>query len=510
MLIDGTTHGIGVQLHRKEFERSRLLKWYIANAEVEVRDEIKGTHIVGHREAGRLLRSDLEMSGWVRLTEDFRRPGRDGGEADVCEGWVSLNANDVTRWRPPAEAKGAPPESLPGKTHHFWVAPRAGVAVRDKPWGSVLTKREHGELLRGDQIVDGWLRLEEDFVRTPTTSGAGGTRRGKGGPLAEAVGEDVAGQCVWAEELEADDDGISTPPPLLRGWVLIDGRDFGLPCQLQARDSERRERSIPKPSVTQAGGGKVYISWELAEEVAENLAAKFRRRRAQAEAERAEDWSVEAVVAQAGAGESSADVLRRCGVADVHDLLRVTAGGEAQDELKNVGVSRLGARSKLAKHLQPYWEGQLAKERANASYKLGQYDDAIAAYTRALAAMPCHSTLLALNLYNNRAAAYQQRGLHTDALRDALFVLRYDAANTKALVRADRARANGAQTQAEMDDADAARAEAAAAAAAQAEDAEIVAQAAAQGIETTDAPAVAAVDPPQVDISEAGAPAESQ
>ena len=121
MLIDGTTHGIGVQLHRKEFERSRLLKWYIANAEVEVRDEIKGTHIVGHREAGRLLRSDLEMSGWVRLTEDFRRPGRDGGEADVCEGWVSLNANDVTRWRPPAEAKGAPPESLPGKTHHFWV-----------------------------------------------------------------------------------------------------------------------------------------------------------------------------------------------------------------------------------------------------------------------------------------------------------------------------------------------------------------------------------------------------
>ena len=54
----------------------------------------------------------------------------------MCDGWVSLAANDVTRWRPPAEAKGAPPESLPGKTHRFWVATRAGVAVRANTAGA--------------------------------------------------------------------------------------------------------------------------------------------------------------------------------------------------------------------------------------------------------------------------------------------------------------------------------------------------------------------------------------
>jgi hypothetical protein len=179
MLIDATLLGLGVQLEKKAFERSRLLKWWVAHAEVEVRDEIKGV-VVGHRGVGRLLRTDLEMSGWVRLTEDLRRPARDaalGGEADVCEGWFSLAANDCERWRPPAERKGAqPPESLPGTTHWYWVAPRDGVAVRDKPWGAVLTKREHGVLLRGDLLVDGWYTRRSHRAARTLARARGSTR----------------------------------------------------------------------------------------------------------------------------------------------------------------------------------------------------------------------------------------------------------------------------------------------------------------------------------------------
>ena len=74
--------------------------------------------------------------------------------------------------------------------------------------------------------------------------------------------------------------------------------------------------------------------------------------------------------------------------------------------------------------------------------------------------MDCHSTILALNMYNNRAAAYQQLGQHTQALSDSLFVIRYDAANAKALARAEKARAQGARTKAELADAEAAIAEA--------------------------------------------------
>jgi hypothetical protein len=52
--------------------------------------------------------------------------------------------------------------------------------------------------------------------------------------------------------------------------------------------------------------------------------------------------------------------------------------------------------------LAPYWEAQLAKERANAAYKRGHYEEAIALYSSAIVAMPCHSTLIALHLFNNR------------------------------------------------------------------------------------------------------------
>ena len=447
ILVDGTLLGLGMQLERRAFERPRQLKWFLAEAQVEIRDAIRGGAIVGHREAGRLLRTDHELSGWMRLTEDFRR-ARDDGEADVVEGWFSLAANAVSRWWPPGETRGAAPESLPPKTLWYWVSARGGVTVRERPWGGLLTKREHGDLLRGDLLQDGWLRLEEDFVRV------GSGMRAKGGQPPEPNAEDEAGRTIWCEE-------VASSASLLRGWVLVDGRDLGLPYQLQARAG--RERGLPRPSIPQAGGGKVFISWDLAEEVAKQSAAKFCRRRSQAESERAEDWSVEAVVRSAGIGDETADVLRRCGVGDLHQLLRVAAQGDANEELKNVGVTRLGARSKMLKALAPYLEAQQAKERANGHYKLGAYAKAVDVYTHALDSLRCHSTLVALNLYNNRAAAYQQMGRPTDALADALFVLRYDAGNSKALARADKARASGAQTAAERADTEAARAEAEAA-----------------------------------------------
>ena len=225
--VDGTVFGLGKQLERRAFERPRQLRWYLAAAQVEIRDRIHRGQIVGHREAGRLLRTDLEMSGWARLTEDFRLPSGDMGESHICEGWFSMAANDVSRWYPPGTAKGTPPESLPATSRWFWVAAPNGCSVRDRPWGGLLTKREHGELLRGDLVEDGWLRLEEDFVRCGADSEG---VRGKGGAHPEAVGEDEAGRAVWAEEV-----ANSVGGELQRGWALIDGRDLGLPFQLQAR-----------------------------------------------------------------------------------------------------------------------------------------------------------------------------------------------------------------------------------------------------------------------------------
>ena len=476
VLIDGTLLGLGVQLEKKAFERPRMLKHYLAEERVEVCSGVKGA-VVGHRAVGRLLRTDLELTGWVRLTEDLFRDAGDGSEPDIVEGWVCLASNKLQRWWPAEAPKGAPPESLPGKFAWHWVIARGGVAVREKPWGAVITKREFGELLRGDLVQEGWLRLEEDFVKA-----SDGGIRGKGGEPPDSVGaEDEVGRTVLAEDVPNNVGG-----ELMRGWVLIDGRELGmLSAQLQPR-SEYGERRVPKPAITQAGGGRVFISWELSEEVADNLASKFRRRRAQAEADRGEDWSIAAVAASVGVPEETAETLVRCGVPDLHELIRVTARGDVNEELKNVGVGRVGARSKFAKLLQPYFDAQRAKEAANAEYKRGKYEEAVEVYSRALDAMSCRSATIALHLYNNRSAALQQLGKHTEALADCLFVLRYDAANSKALARAERARACGAKTAAEMADAEAAKAEAVALA-------EAAAEASREDAEVETAAAVAAV-----------------
>lgn len=59
---------------------------------------------------------------------------------------------------------------------------------------------------------------------------------------------------------------------------------------------------------------------------------------------------------KSGLSVETADVLRRCGVENLHDLIRVASQGDHNEELKNVGVSRLGPSAQtrtLAAPLQP-------------------------------------------------------------------------------------------------------------------------------------------------------------
>ncbi|GHJ88642.1 hypothetical protein NliqN6_5044 [Naganishia liquefaciens] len=57
------------------------------------------------------------------------------------------------------------------------------------------------------------------------------------------------------------------------------------------------------------------------------------------------------------------------------------------------------------------------KESGNSHFKLGAYDDALQAYTRALEALPTDH-LLRVPLYTNRAAAYLKQGEHSSAIKD--------------------------------------------------------------------------------------------
>ena len=57
------------------------------------------------------------------------------------------------------------------------------------------------------------------------------------------------------------------------------------------------------------------------------------------------------------------------------------------------------------------------KESGNSHFKLGAYDDALQAYTRALDALPTDH-LLRIPLYTNRAAAYLKQGEHISAIND--------------------------------------------------------------------------------------------
>ena len=68
-------------------------------------------------------------------------------------------------------------------------------------------------------------------------------------------------------------------------------------------------------------------------------------------------------------------------------------------------------------------------------YKSSRYEDAVAEYSAAIAAMQCRASTLALRCYSNRAAAYQQMREHKLALGDIMHVLSVEPQNEKACAR---------------------------------------------------------------------------
>jgi hypothetical protein len=131
----------------------------------------------------------------------------------------------------------------------------------------------------------------------------------------------------------------------------------------------------------------------------------------------------------------AAQVMRRCGVCDAHDLIRVASQGDHHEELKNVGVSTLGARSKIGKFVAPYWDALGSRQRANGLYTSGCYAEAVGAYTAIIDSLRCPTHELALMVRNNRAAAYLADSQPQLALRDLEHVLAFDPENSKAQAR---------------------------------------------------------------------------
>ena len=86
MLVDGTALGLGKLLEAAP--RPSLARYRVVHGpHVMVRDRPHGV-VVSQRAQGRLLRTDLRThDGWVRLEEDFYKPGC----AEPCEGWVLVH-----------------------------------------------------------------------------------------------------------------------------------------------------------------------------------------------------------------------------------------------------------------------------------------------------------------------------------------------------------------------------------------------------------------------------------
>ena len=127
--------------------------------------------------------------------------------------------------------------------------------------------------------------------------------------------------------------------------------------------------------------------------------------------------------------------LEKAGVSDFEQLITIVSRGDHHDELRKCGVSKLGARAKLATLVQPYWKALSIKEQGNAMYKDSRFEDAANLYTRAIKEMPVTSPDIALNCYANRAACFQQMREPALALEDVKHVLTFDPTNAKALAR---------------------------------------------------------------------------
>ncbi|KAL1510800.1 hypothetical protein AB1Y20_007085 [Prymnesium parvum] len=389
MLTDGSRLGLGKLLERVDkVKRSRVQRYKVVSMRSEIihiREKPSGPSI-GTRKKGDILRTDLELNGWVRLQEDFYKIGN----ADPQEGWAMIDGTPIGMgrllepWVPATAAAALIGEAAEAALHtaRYWIVSPDGAAVRERPWGRVLAHKKRGGLLRCDLHRDGWVRVEEDFVES--------------GPINQADPDDKEGA-------------------LLEGWVLLDGRDLGLPRQLQRRDGEKRESSEPM---------------RPAEETASRREAKLFSHQ-----EQGEDYSLETWLKENKVTEDVVRQLADSGCKYQEDLITLVSKGDHHEELKRVGISKLGQRAKLATMVQPYWKALSMKEQGNVLYREGRFDAAVDVYTQAIELMPCPSVDLALTCYSNRSACYQQMREPEAALKDVLHIIRFDPTNEKALKR---------------------------------------------------------------------------
>lgn len=388
--------GLGVLMRLVDSEPVMVMRYRVtAQPDVPVRSLPHGGHEVGKRARGRVVRGDLQLAGWVRLQADFKGHG-----GVLSEGWVPVQGaaryqsqQHVQPWAPAAEwAEPADRE----ETSRYWVV-CAVCVVRERPWGRIVSRKARGVLVRCDGKRDGWVRLEEDFLD----------------------GDQGSGVASFGFRVDTDDDELEE---VLEGWILIDGSDVGLHKQLVPYAGEEAA-----PQIESAGNS------ESARAAARRDAMAARR---EAEKTAGEDWSVDALLHEAGLpGDLAEGLAAKGGVHRLHDLIRTVSKGDYHEELKACGVGKLGQRQKLATIVQPYWHALALKDQGNASYKKQEFEAAIDAYTVALEAMPCKSVDIALRCYNNRAACYQQMREPEKALADVRCVLKYDATDAKALAR---------------------------------------------------------------------------
>jgi hypothetical protein len=263
--------------------------------EIEVRDRpaLAGAAVLGKRAAGRLIRTDQEFSGWVRLQEDFYAFGK----SEPIEGWALKDGSGLGQgallheWEPaslPSAVIGSI-SAQGSKTARYWAMPKEGIPVRERPWGRVLCTKRRGALLRVDKLTDGWARLEQDFDEE--------------GPLLE---------------LGSRDDEA----PVLEGWVLLDGRELGLPrqCQLRAGEAEPPAEE-PRPSE---------------DELAARRNAKLKGHEA-----RGEDYGLRAVCSEAKVSDEVVETLEAAGVTHLDELVRLISRGDHHEELRRCGVAKI-------------------------------------------------------------------------------------------------------------------------------------------------------------------------
>ena len=378
--------------------------------DVRERPALAGTAVVGKIFKGAIVRTDHEVNGWARLQTDFYVLG----SAEPVEGWAPLTGKAMMSVRGalmepweapsaggPSATVGGVGSARGGLTARYWVLSADGVAVRERPWGRVLATKPRGMLLRCDAERDGWVRVEEDYTEAGPLDSLGGGADGSGG------------RRVDDDERDDDADGGAA---LLEGWVLLDGRDLGLPRQLQKRRGEK----VPP------------------EEEPRRSEAERRERRARkhaAHAARGEDFSLAAVLREAKVSDEVAAALAASGVECLDGLITLISRGDHHEELRKCGVGKLGVRAKLATLVQPQWKALALKEQGNDAYRSSRFEAAAQLYTQAIELLACPSTDLALNCYANRAACFQQMREPQLALADTEHVLAFDPSNAKALAR---------------------------------------------------------------------------